>query len=242
MSESSAGPTRTLEPQHARAPLRVETDPCPPTPSVSPAPIPELAHGHGADGHSGEYLRRLEILAAVGHVEGREGTVRCIQGRLGGSQHCRNHQRRLLEVHRVERAERSTQVAGPKMCPPVEHMSGGQYRASKPITSSDGFCAASPWQTSERERQLGHLRRRHGRALRLALGTVSCAPLCPVARAPDPDPRSRAALRSSLVHASRPLWAHAFQVSELRFGGAQNVARRLRTTLDAKRNEGRNAK
>ena len=64
MSESSAGPTRTLEPQHARPPLRVETDPCPPTPSVSPAPIPELAHGHGADGHSGEYLRGLEVLTA----------------------------------------------------------------------------------------------------------------------------------------------------------------------------------
>ena len=179
--------------------------------SVVAAPIPELAHGHGADGHSGEYLRRLEILAAVGHVEGREGTVRCIQGRLGGSQHCRNHQRRLLEVHRVERAERSTQVALPKMCPPVEGVTGGAFCALKPLTSSDGFCAASPWQTSERERQLGHLRRRHGRALRLALGTVGFAPLCPVARAPDPDPRSREAPRSSLVHASRPLWAHAFQ-------------------------------
>ena len=202
---------RTLEPQHARAPLRVETDPCPPTPSVSPAPILELGHGADADGHSGEYLRGLEVLAAVWHAEGRGGTVRCIQGRLGGSQHCRNHQRRLPEVHRVERAERSKQVAGGKMCPPVEGVTGGALYTLNTLTSSDGFCAASPWQTSDRGRQLGHLRYRHGRALRLALGTVGCAPLCPAAPAPDPDPRSREAPRSSLVHASRPLWAHAFQ-------------------------------
>ena len=203
VSESSAGPTRTLEPQHARAPLRVEADPCPPTPSVDPAPILELGHGADADGHSGEYLRGLEVLAAVWHAEGRGGTVRCIQGRLGGSQHCRNHQRRLPEVHRVERAERSKQVAGGKMCPPVEGVTGGAFCALKPLTSSDGFCAASPWQTSDRGRQLGHLRYRHGRALRLALGTVGCAPLCPAAPAPDPDPRSREAPRSSLVHALR---------------------------------------
>ena len=115
VSESSAGPTRTLEPQHARAPLRVETDLCPPTPSVSPAPILELGHGADADGHSGEYLRRLEVLSAVWHAGGREGTVRCIQGRLWGSQHCRNHQRRLLEVHLVESAERSKRVSGAKL-------------------------------------------------------------------------------------------------------------------------------
>ena len=115
VSESSAGPTRTLEPQHARAPLRVETDLCPPTPSVSPAPILELGHGADADGHSGEYLRRLEVLSAVWHAGGREGTVRCIQGRLWGSQHCRNHQRRLLEVHLVESAERSKRVSGGKL-------------------------------------------------------------------------------------------------------------------------------
>ena len=107
------------------------------------------------------------------------------------------------------------------MCPPVEGVTGGAFCALKPLTSSDGFCAASPWQTSDRGRQLGHLRYRHGRALRLALGTVGCAPLCPAAPAPDPDPRSREAPRSSLVHPSRPLWAHAFQArlqatSELR--------------------------
>ena len=200
----SAAPTRAPEPQHARVGLRVETDPCSAPQSASPAPTLELAHRHGADGHSGTYLWRLEGLTAVGHVGGRERIVSDVVGSTYLSQHSVTYLWRLLEVHLVESAERSKRVAGPKMCPPVEGVAGGAFCALKPITSSEGFCAASPWQTSERERQLGHLRRRHGRALRLALGTVGCAPLCPVARAPDPDPRSRAALRSSLVHASRP--------------------------------------
>ena len=115
MSESSAGPTRAPEPQHARVGLRVETDPCSAPQSASPAPTLELAHRHGADGHSGTYLWRLEGLTAVGHVGEREMIVSDVVGSTYLSLHSVTYLWRLLEVHLVESAERSKRVSGAKL-------------------------------------------------------------------------------------------------------------------------------
>ena len=111
----SAAPTRAPEPQHARVGLRVETDPCSAPQSASPAPTLELTHRHGADGHSGTYLWRLEGLTAVGHVGGRERIDSDVVGSTYLSLHSVTYLWRLLEVHLVESAERSKRVSGGKL-------------------------------------------------------------------------------------------------------------------------------
>ena len=125
----SAAPTRAPEPQHARVGLRVETDPCSAPQSASPAPTLELAHRHGADDHSGTYLWRLEGLTAVWHAGGREGTVRCIQGRLWGSQHSGTYLWRLRPAQAPSAGTRRRCAATPRRARLDRPRCGGWARA-----------------------------------------------------------------------------------------------------------------
>ena len=127
----SAAPTRAPEPQHARVGLRVETDPCSAPQSASPAPTLELAHRHGADDHSGTYLWRLEGLTAVWHAGGREGTVRCIQGRLWGSQHSGTYLWRLRPAQAPSAGTRRRCAATPRRARLDRPRWGGWARAEE---------------------------------------------------------------------------------------------------------------
>ena len=129
VSESSAAPTRAPEPQHARVGLRVETDPCSAPQSASPAPTLELAHRHGADGHSGTYLWRLEGLTAVGHVGEREMIVSDVVGSTYLSQHSGTYLWRLLKVHAPSAGTRRRCAATPRRARLDRPRCGGWARA-----------------------------------------------------------------------------------------------------------------